>query len=55
LSQDLDGFDFGEQAGLCGQQRLDAGAQLWPVRLWQVEMAAEVEQGDLTHLLAGTV
>ena len=48
------GFGFGEQAGLCGQQRLDAATQTRPVRLRQVEMTAEVEQGHLADLLAGT-
>ena len=53
LPQGLDGFGFGEQSRLCGQHRLDAGTQTRPVRLRQVEMAAEVEQGDLADLLAG--
>ena len=54
MGQDLDGFGLGEQAGLCGQQRLDAGTQTRPVRPRQVEMTAEVEQGHLADLLAGT-
>jgi hypothetical protein len=51
----LDGVDFGEQADLSGEDGVDAGAQTRPVGLWQVEMAAEVEQGDLAHLLAGAL
>ena len=55
LGQSLDGFGFGEQAGLRGQQRLDAGTQTRPVRLRQVELAAKVEQGHLADLLADTL
>jgi hypothetical protein len=54
LGQGLDGFGLGEHAGLCAQQRLDAGTQTRPVLLRQIEMAAEVEQGQLADLLAGT-
>jgi hypothetical protein len=53
LGQDLDGFGFGEHAGLSGKQGIDPGAQPRPVVLRQVELAAEVEQGDLADLLAG--
>jgi hypothetical protein len=40
---------------LCAQQRLDAGTQTWPVRLRQVEVAAEVEQDHLADLFAGAL
>jgi hypothetical protein len=52
LGQRLDGVGFGEQADLAGEDGVNAGAQTRPVGLRQIEMAAEVEQGDLTHLLA---
>jgi len=47
-------WSLSEQAGLRGQQRLDTGTQTRPVGLRQVEMTAEVEQGHLADLLAGT-
>jgi hypothetical protein len=55
LGQRLDGVGFGEQADLSGEDGVDAGAQTRPVGLRQVEMAAEAEQGDLAHLLAGAL
>ena len=38
-----------------GEQCLDTGAQARPVGLRQVEMAAEVEEGDLADLVAGAL
>jgi hypothetical protein len=58
LRQGLDGLGLGEQVGLAGlasEQGVDAGTQARPVGLRQVEMAAEIEQGDLTHLLANAL
>jgi hypothetical protein len=52
LRQCLDGLGFGEQADLATEQSVDTGAQARPVGLRQVETTAEVEQGDLAHLLA---
>jgi hypothetical protein len=40
---------------LAAEQGVDASAQARPVGLRQVEMTAEVEQGDLAHLLAGAL
>ena len=40
---------------LPGEQRLDPGAQARPVRLRQVEMAAEIEEGDLADPTAGAL
>ncbi len=54
LGQGLDGFGLGEQAGLGGQQSLDASTQTRPVGLRKVEMAAEVEQGHLADPLASS-
>ena len=53
LGQDFDGIGFCEHAGLSGEQCVDPGAQARPVVPGQVELAAEIEQGDLTDLLAG--
>ena len=53
LGQGFDGARFGKHAGLSGEQCVDPGAQPRPVALGQVELAAEVEQGDLADLLAG--
>ena len=53
LGQDLDGLGFWEHAGLSGEQCVDPGAQARPVVLGQVELVAEIEQGDLADLLAG--
>jgi hypothetical protein len=53
LGQDLDGFGFREHARLSGEPGVDPSAQARPVVLGQLEMATEVEQGDLTDLLAG--
>ena len=55
LGQGLDGFGFWDHAGLTGEQGVDPGAQSWPVLLGQVELAAEVEQGDLADLLASAL
>ena len=55
LGQDFDGIGFCEHAGLSGEQCVDPGAQARPVVPGQVELAAEVEQGDLTNLLAGAL
>ena len=52
LRKGFDGFRFRKHVWLPGEQRLDPGAQARPVRLRQVEMAAEVEQGDLADLIA---
>jgi hypothetical protein len=52
LGQGLDGIAFWEHPSLPGKQCVDAGAQARPVALGQLEMAAEVEQGDLADLLA---
>jgi len=38
---------------LSGEQGLDAGTETRPVTLRQVEMAAEIEQGDLADFIAG--
>src|ERR1019366_215623 len=46
LGQGFDGLGFGEHAGLSGEQGLDPGAQARPIALGQVELAAEIEQGD---------
>ena len=40
---------------MCAQQRLNAGTQTWPVRLRQVEVAAEIEQSELADLLASAL
>ena len=45
--------DSGEHAGLPGEKGLDAGAQARPIALGEIELAAEVEQGDLADLFAG--
>ena len=55
LGQGFDGLRFGEQAGLSGEQGVDAAAQPRPIVRRQVEMAAEVEQGDLADLPAGAL
>jgi len=55
LRESFDGFRFGEDVGLPGEQGLDPSAQARPVGLRQVEMAAEVEQGDLADLIAGAL
>jgi hypothetical protein len=55
LGQGLDGGGFREHAGLSGEQCVDPRAQPRPVVLRQVELAAEVEQGDLADLLAGAL
>src|ERR1019366_6030797 len=54
LGQGFDGLGFGEHAGLSAEQGLDPGAQARPIALGQVELAAEIEQGDLADLFAGT-
>lgn len=51
LCQGLDGLRFRQHAILSGKQGLDPGTKARPVILGQVEMAAEVEQGDLANLL----
>ena len=38
---------LGDQGRLSGQDLLDAGAQLRPLGLWDVEVASEIEQGAL--------
>jgi hypothetical protein len=53
LREDFDRFRFRQQAGPAGEQGVDAGAQPRPVGLRQVKMAAEVEESDLTDLIAG--
>jgi hypothetical protein len=53
LGQGFDGAEFGEHAALSGEQCVDPGAQPRPFVLGQVELATEVEQGDLADLLAG--
>ncbi len=55
LRKSFDGVGFSQHAGLAGEQRVDTGAQARPVGLRQIEMAAEVEQGDLADLLAGAL
>src|ERR1019366_7655133 len=50
LGQGFDGLGFGEHAGLSAEQGLDPGAQARPIALGQVELAAEIEQGDLADL-----
>ena len=52
LRKDFDGFRFRKHARLPGEQCVDTGAQARPVGLGQVEMAAEVEEGDLADLIA---
>ena len=52
LCESFDVVGFNQHAGLAAKQRVDTGAQARPIGLWQVEMAAEVEQGDLADLLA---
>lgn len=51
LSQGLDDLGFCEHTDLSGKQGVYPGAQGLPVALWQVELAAKVEQGDLADLL----
>src|ERR1700683_236988 len=51
LRKSFDRVGFSQHAGLAGEQRVDTGAQAGPVGLRQIEMAAEVEQGDLADLL----
>ena len=53
LCQGFDGLGFREHAGLPGEKGLDAGAQARPIALGEIELAAEVEQGDLADLFAG--
>jgi hypothetical protein len=52
LGQGFDGLRFGEHAGLSGEQGLDPGTQTRPIALGQIELAAEIEQGDLADLFA---
>jgi hypothetical protein len=52
LGQGLDGIGFREHRSLPGEQCVVARAQARPVILGQLEMAAEVKQGDLVDLLA---
>jgi hypothetical protein len=52
LRKSFDGCGFSRHTGLAGEQCVDTGAQARPVRLRQIEMAAEVAQGDLADLLA---
>jgi len=51
LRKSFDRVGFSQHAGLAGEQRVETGAQAGPVGLRQIEMAAEVEQGDLADLL----
>src|SRR3954451_25446032 len=53
LRQGFDGLGFREYAALSVEQGFDPGAQARPVALRQVELAAQIEQGDLADLLAG--
>ena len=53
MCQGFDGLGFREHAGLPGEKGLDAGAQARPIALGEIELAAEVEQGDLEDLFAG--
>ena len=53
MCQGFDGLGFREHAGLPGEKGLDAGAQARPIALGEIELAAEVEQGDLADLFAG--
>ena len=52
LCQGFDGLGFREHAGLPGEQGLDPRAQARPIALGEIELAAEVEQGDLADLFA---
>jgi hypothetical protein len=53
LCEGLDRLGFDSREDPSGEQCLDAGAEARPVLPGQFEVAAEVEQGDLTDLLAG--
>ena len=53
LCQGFDGLGFPEHAGLPGEKGLDADAQARPIALGEIELAAEIEQGDLADLFAG--
>ena len=55
LGQGFDGLGFSQHAALSGEQGLDPGAQTRPVALGQVELATEIEQGNLADLFAGTL
>ena len=53
LGQGFDGLWFCQHAGLPGEECIDPAAKARPIALGQVEVAAEIEQGDLADLLAG--
>ena len=55
LGQGFDGLGFSQHAALSGEQGLDPDAQARPIALGQVKLAAEIEEGDLADLFAGTL
>ena len=53
LCQGFDGLGFREHAGLPGGKGLRCGCTGAANRFGEIELAAEVEQGDLADLFAG--
>ena len=52
MGQRFHGAGDGEHDALPGEDCVDARAEAWPFGLWQVEVAAEIEAGDLADLLS---
>ena len=53
LRRRFDGIGGGEHDALAIEDGVDAGTKAWPLGPIEIEVTAEVEQGDLTDLLAG--